>query len=87
MWQGPYQVPTRGIGFTRIPSSTWWPRYLSLGVTLVTAQSRDLDDLVGRDRSGTVEKPLEQTAETFRTGMRHRLPARNSSWLSNRRGE
>lgn len=47
-------------GFTAIPASAWWPRYWTLAVILVGALERSIDDLVGPDRSGTVERQLEQ---------------------------
>jgi hypothetical protein len=52
-----------GIGFTSLPADIWWPRFWSLAATLVTAQDRSLDELVGPDRTAAVEAYLEQNSK------------------------
>jgi hypothetical protein len=52
-----------GIGFMAIPPQAWWPRYWSLAVTLITAQDRDVEDLVGSDRLSVVEEHLARNAK------------------------
>ncbi|HUZ51689.1 MAG TPA: hypothetical protein VMU94_04080 [Streptosporangiaceae bacterium] len=51
-----------GIGFMAIPPQAWWPRYWSLAAILITAQDRDVMDLVGIDRLSVVEEHLARNA-------------------------
>jgi hypothetical protein len=51
------------IGFTTLVPHAWWPRYWALASILVTAQDRDIEDLVGPDRAPEVEAHLEQNAK------------------------
>lgn len=53
------------VGFTSIPAAAWWPRYWTLAVILVSALERTIDDLVGADRSDTVEQHLEQNQKNI----------------------
>jgi hypothetical protein len=52
-----------GIGFMTLAPQAWWPRYWALASILVTAQDRDIEDLVGPDRVSVVEAHLEQNAK------------------------
>jgi hypothetical protein len=52
-----------GVGFLAIPEHAWWPRFWSLVTTLVTAQDRDIAELVGEDRVEVVEGFLAQNAK------------------------
>jgi hypothetical protein len=52
-------------GFTSMPPAAWWPKYWTLAVTLVNAMERDLADLVGYDRSHTVERHLDQNKKNI----------------------
>ena len=49
--------------FTRIPAEAWWPRFWSQATILINAQDRDIDDLVGSDRSPIVEQYLSRNRE------------------------
>lgn len=55
--------------FTTIPPEAWWPRYWTQAHILVNACDSDLDDLVGPQRSGQVEKWLERNQKNIE----HRL--------------
>jgi hypothetical protein len=46
-----------------LPPEAWWPRYWALASILVTAQDREIEELVGLDRVHAVEAHLEQNAE------------------------
>ena len=48
------------IGFITLAPQVWWPRYWALASILVTAQDREIEDLVGPDRVQVVEAYLEQ---------------------------
>lgn len=52
-----------GIGFMTLAPQAWWPRYWALAVILVTAQDREIEDLVGPDRMQAVEAHLAQNAK------------------------
>ena len=52
-----------GIGFMTLAPQAWWPRYWALAVILVTAQDREIEDLVGPDRVHVVEAHLAQNAK------------------------
>lgn len=52
-----------GIGFMTLAAQVWWPRYWALAVTLITAQDREIEDLVGFDRAREVEAHLAQNAK------------------------
>lgn len=52
--------------FTRIPPDAWWPRFWSQAVILVNAQDKDIDDLVGSDRSPIVENYLSKNRENIK---------------------
>lgn len=51
--------------FTKIPRDAWWPRFWSQAVILVNAQDRDIDELVGGDRSPIVEDFLSKNRENI----------------------
>jgi hypothetical protein len=51
------------IGFMTLPPEAWWPRYWALAAILVTAQDREIEELVGPDRVSVVEAHLEQNAK------------------------
>jgi hypothetical protein len=51
------------IGLVTLPPGAWWPRYWALASILVTAQDRELEELVGPDRLSTVGTYLEQNAK------------------------
>jgi hypothetical protein len=51
------------IGFMTLPPKAWWPRYWALATILITAQDRDIEDLVGFERVGIVEAHLEQNTK------------------------
>lgn len=53
------------VGFTTIPPSAWWPRYWNLAVILVNALERDIEELVGADRTSTVEGHLLQNKKNI----------------------
>jgi hypothetical protein len=53
------------VGFFAIPPTEWWARYWALAAILVTANDKTIDDLVGSDRSETVEKHLAQNAKNI----------------------
>lgn len=59
------------IGFMPLVPQAWWPRYWALASILVTAQDRDIEDLVGPDRVAAVEAHLEQNAKN----VEHRVEA------------
>ena len=50
------------VGFV-LPPEAWWPRFWSLASILVTAQDREMSELVGDDRVPTVERHLEQNSK------------------------
>ncbi len=52
-----------GIGFMTLAPQAWWPRYWALAVILVTAQDREIGNLVGPDRVQVVEAHLAQNAK------------------------
>ena len=54
-----------GTGFMAIPPQAWWPRYWSLAVTLITAQDRDVEDLVAQARTSVVEAHLARNAKNI----------------------
>lgn len=51
-----------GVGFV-LPPEAWWPRFWSLASILVTAQDRDMSELVGDDRVVVVDRYLEQNSK------------------------
>jgi hypothetical protein len=51
------------IAFMTLPPKAWWPRYWALASILVTAQDREIEELVGPDRVSAVEAHLEQNAK------------------------
>jgi hypothetical protein len=53
------------IGFMALASQAWWPRYWALAAILVTAQDREMEDLVGPDRTAELEGHLEQNAKNI----------------------
>jgi len=72
-------------GFTSIPAKAWWPRYWTLAVILVSALERTIEDLVGNDRSDTVQQHLEQNQKNVehRTEMLiERAKQRLAQWES-----
>lgn len=50
------------VGFV-LPPEAWWPRFWSLASILVTAQDREMSELVGDTRVATVERHLEQNSK------------------------
>ena len=46
------------IGFITLAPQAWWPRYWALATVLITAQDREIEDLVGPDRIGIVQDYL-----------------------------
>jgi hypothetical protein len=50
------------IGFMSLEPHVWWPRYWALAAILVTAQDREIEELVGPDRADVVEGHLEQNS-------------------------
>lgn len=50
------------LGFV-LPAKAWWPRFWALASVLVTAQDREVAELVGDDRVATVEQHLEQNSK------------------------
>jgi hypothetical protein len=54
-----------GIAFMVLEPQAWWPRYWALAAILVTAQDREMEDLVGRDRIAVVEGHLEQNSKNI----------------------
>ena len=53
------------IGFMTFEPEVWWPQYWALASILVTAQDRDIEELVGHDRTAVVEGHLEQNAKNI----------------------
>lgn len=53
------------IGFMTLPPEAWWPRYWALASILVTAQDREIEELVGPDRLSTVGAHLEQNTKNI----------------------
>ncbi len=51
------------IGLVTLPPEAWWPRYWALASILVTAQDREIEELVGPDRAFAVEAHLQQNAK------------------------
>lgn len=54
-----------GLGFVTLPPEAWWPRYWALASILVTAQDREIEELVGPDRISAVEAHLQQNAKNI----------------------
>lgn len=52
-----------GLGIATLAPEVWWPHFWSQAIILVTAQDRQLEDLVGIDREPIVESYLAQNAE------------------------
>lgn len=52
-------------GFVAMPANAWWPKYWALASILVTAQDRDMEDLVGPDRVDIVDSYLKQNARNI----------------------
>jgi hypothetical protein len=52
-----------GLGFVALPPEAWWPRYWALASILVTAQDRDIEELVGPDRLAAVGAYLQLNAK------------------------
>jgi hypothetical protein len=52
--------------FTKIPPEAWWPRFWSQAAILVNALDREIDDLVGSDRSSIVENYLSRNRENIK---------------------
>lgn len=52
-----------GLNVMTLPPHAWWPRYWSLAAVLVTAQDRELEELVGPDRTSEVLSYLEQNTK------------------------
>jgi hypothetical protein len=53
------------IGFMTLPPHAWWPRYWALATILITAQDRDIEDLVGPDRVQVVEDHLKENSKNI----------------------
>lgn len=53
------------IAFMTLPPEPWWPRYWALASILVTAQDREIEELVGPDRISVVEAHLKQNAKNI----------------------
>jgi hypothetical protein len=53
------------IGFLTLVPQAWWPAYWALASILVTAQDREIEELVGRDRIAAVEGYLEQNSKNI----------------------
>ncbi len=53
------------IGFMTLPPQAWWPRYWALATILITAQDREIEDLVGIDRAQVVKAHLEQNSKNI----------------------
>ena len=51
------------IGFMPLEPQLWWPRYWALAAILVTAQDREIEELVGPDRAEVVVSHLEQNSK------------------------
>ncbi|QRP47406.1 hypothetical protein [Amycolatopsis sp. FDAARGOS 1241] len=51
-----------GVGFTAIPQSVWWPKFWAQATILIGALDKEIEDFVGLDRSGIVERHLEQNS-------------------------
>ncbi|RIJ77955.1 hypothetical protein D1871_04530 [Nakamurella silvestris] len=49
-----------GLSSMTIPASAWWPRFWALAMILITAQDKDLEELVGQSRANDVHAHLEQ---------------------------
>ena len=52
------------ISSVTVPPEAWWPRYWALASILVTAQDREIEELVGDDRVGTVGATSSKTLRT-----------------------
>jgi len=53
------------IAFMTLPPEAWWPRYWALASILITAQDREIKELVGPDRVPVVEGHLKQNAKNI----------------------
>lgn len=53
------------IGFMTLPPEAWWPRYWALAAILITAQDREIEDLVGLNRVQVVQAHLEQNSKNI----------------------
>lgn len=51
------------LGLVTLPPEAWWPRYWALASILVTAQDREIEELVGPDRLSAVGAYLEQNTK------------------------
>jgi rubredoxin len=51
------------LGLVTLPPEAWWPRYWALASILVTAQDREIEELVGPDRVSAVGAYLQQNAK------------------------
>lgn len=54
-----------GVGFAGIPPKAWWPRFWAQASILVNALDKDLDELVGSDRTAIVENHLAQNTKNI----------------------
>jgi hypothetical protein len=54
-----------GIGFTGIPPEAWWPRYWAQASILVNALDKEMDELVGSERTSIVEEHLAQNTKNL----------------------
>lgn len=52
-----------GVGFAVLTLELWWPSFWAQAAILVTAQDREIEDLVGLDRVSTVDAYLEQNSK------------------------
>ena len=52
-----------GVGFAVLSPELWWPGFWAQAAILITAQDREIEDLVGLGRVATVEKHLEQNSK------------------------
>jgi hypothetical protein len=50
------------MGFV-LPAEAWWPRFWALASVLITAQDREIADLVGYERTSVVDQHLEQNTK------------------------
>ncbi|MCF6506852.1 hypothetical protein E9549_05450 [Blastococcus sp. MG754426] len=48
---------------TPLPAEAWWPRFWAQAIILLTAQDKEIEDLVGSDRVSVVEDHLERNRE------------------------
>jgi hypothetical protein len=54
-----------GLGLVTLPPHVWWPQFWALASILITAQDRDLEELVGLDRIAEVEGHLDQNTKNI----------------------